>query len=127
MERRLQSLWATALSLDAKKIGVSDSFLRIGGDSVTAMRLVAVAREQGLSLTVADIFRHPRLYELAQEVKLNEDSVTGDVAPFSLLDPELDQERGRQTAAIHCNVTAEQIQDIFPCTSLQQGLLAMTA
>ena len=127
MERRLQSLWATALSLDAKKIGVSDSFLRIGGDSVTAMRLVAVAREQGLSLTVADIFRHPRLYELAQEVKLNEDSVTGDVAPFSLLDPELDQERGRQTAAIHCNVTAEQIQDIFLCTSLQQGLLAMTA
>lgn len=127
MERRLQTLWATTLSLDIDKIGASDSFLRIGGDSITAMWLVAVAREQGLSLTVADIFRHPQLYELAQEVKLVEDSFTEDVAPFGLLDPELDRERGRLNAAMHCSVTAEQIEDIFPCTPLQQGLLAMTA
>ena len=126
IERRLQTLWATTLSLDAEKIGASDSFLRIGGDSVTAMQLVALAREQGLSLTVADIFRHPRLYELAQEVKLTEDSITGDVAPFSLLDPALDRERGRLDAAMQCNMAAEQIEDIFPCTPLQQGLLAMT-
>ena len=120
-------MWATTLSLDTKNIGASDSFLRIGGDSVTAMRLVGIAREQGLSLTVADIFRHPRLDELAQKVKLDEDSVTGEVAPFSLLDPQLHRELGRQNAAMHCSVTAEQIQDIFPCTPLQQGLLAMTA
>ena len=126
MERRLQKLWAATLSLDTEKIGASDSFLRIGGDSITAMWLVAVAREQGLSLTVDTIFRHPRLFELAQEVKLVKDSVTEDVAPFRLLHPDLDREGGRLNAAMHCNVTAEQIEDIFPCTPLQQGLLAMT-
>ena len=126
MERRLQKLWAATLSLDAEKIGASDSFLRIGGDSITAMWLVAVAREQGLSLTVANVFRHPRLFELALEVKMVKDSVTGDVAPFGLLHPGLDREDGRLNAAMHCSVTAEQIEDIFPCTPLQQGLLAMT-
>ena len=126
MERRLQKLWAATLSLDAEKIGASDSFLRIGGDSITAMWLVAVAREQGLSLTVANVFRHPRLNELSKVVTVIKDSIAGDVAPFRLLHPELDREGGRLNAAMHCSVTAEQVEDIFPCTPLQQGLLAMT-
>lgn len=44
-EKQLQKLWATVLGIDAGIIGVADSFLRIGGDSIKAMRLVAAARE----------------------------------------------------------------------------------
>jgi acyl-CoA synthetase (AMP-forming)/AMP-acid ligase II/aryl carrier-like protein len=55
MERQLQELWASVLSIDTSSIGADDSFLRIGGDSIGAMRLVGAARAQGLSLTEVTI------------------------------------------------------------------------
>ncbi|KAH6645129.1 hypothetical protein BKA67DRAFT_527339, partial [Truncatella angustata] len=60
-ERQLQQLWASVLPIDANSISVTDNFSRIGGDSVSAMRLVAAARNRGLNLNIADVFRHPHL------------------------------------------------------------------
>ncbi|TLD11454.1 hypothetical protein PspLS_11920 [Pyricularia sp. CBS 133598] len=51
MELQLQQLWAEVLGISPESIAAEDSFLRIGGDSVAAMRLVALARKQGLLLT----------------------------------------------------------------------------
>lgn len=65
METQLQALWAAALEIDLNSINSDSSFLRIGGESIAAMRLVAKAREQGLPLTVRDIFKTPRLSEQA--------------------------------------------------------------
>ena len=69
-ERRLQALWSLILGIEASSINTESNFLRIGGESIAAMRLVAAAREQQLSLTVADIFRTPRLCQLAQVVTI---------------------------------------------------------
>jgi acyl-CoA synthetase (AMP-forming)/AMP-acid ligase II/aryl carrier-like protein len=66
MEQRLQRLWATVLKLDASIIGAGDNFLRIGGDSILAMRLVAAARHDGLKLTVLTVLRHPVLEDQAR-------------------------------------------------------------
>ncbi|KAL4908353.1 hypothetical protein BDW74DRAFT_175042 [Aspergillus multicolor] len=60
MEKRLQGLWASVLGVDAASISADSSFLRIGGESIAAMRLVAYARAQNLSLTVAQISKTPR-------------------------------------------------------------------
>lgn len=65
MEIQLQALWAAALDIDPSSISANSSFLRIGGESIAAMRLVAKAREQMLPLTVRDIFKMPRLSEQA--------------------------------------------------------------
>jgi len=50
-------------------IGAGDKFFLSDGDSISAMRLVAWARETGVfdgsSLTVADVFQHPILSDLA--------------------------------------------------------------
>jgi amino acid adenylation domain-containing protein len=67
-EWQLAGLWANVLRIEASSIGADDSFLRVGGDSIAAMRLVKAAREQGLSMTVADVFQWPRLCDLAQLV-----------------------------------------------------------
>ncbi|KAK1249601.1 hypothetical protein MKX08_009604 [Trichoderma sp. CBMAI-0020] len=125
-EKRLQALWSTVLAIDASSISADDSFLRIGGDSIQAMRLVAAAREQGLALTVTDIFEHPELSDLAQFMKGEDDMIATDVAPLSLLSESIDHSTLMQQAASLCNVQATQILDIFPCTPLQEGLLAMT-
>ncbi|KAK2035858.1 acetyl-CoA synthetase-like protein, partial [Colletotrichum somersetense] len=64
-ELQLQRLWADVLGISPDAIAAEDSFLRIGGDSVAAMRLVGRAREHGLLLTVTDIFQSLRLSDLA--------------------------------------------------------------
>ncbi|PFH61911.1 hypothetical protein XA68_15784 [Ophiocordyceps unilateralis] len=64
-ERTMQALWAEVLKVDPESIGIDDSFFRIGGDSIGAMRLVGIARQQGLGLSVRDIFQNPVLRDLA--------------------------------------------------------------
>jgi aryl carrier-like protein len=66
MEKKLQLLWAKVLNLDANFVGAESNFLRVGGDSVAAMRLSAAAREDLISLDVRDIFRSPRLEDMSR-------------------------------------------------------------
>ena len=86
IERRLQELLATVLEVETDSISFEDSFLDVGGDSIIAMQLVGAAREQGLSLTVADIFRYPQLSDLAYHISERENVIHPDPIPFSLLD-----------------------------------------
>ncbi|KFY22082.1 hypothetical protein V493_06851 [Pseudogymnoascus sp. VKM F-4281 (FW-2241)] len=65
MERIIQRLWAEVLQIDIDSISIDDSFIRIGGDSIGAIRLVGVARQNGLSLTIRDVFQNPILRDLA--------------------------------------------------------------
>ncbi|KJZ73252.1 hypothetical protein HIM_07449 [Hirsutella minnesotensis 3608] len=64
-ERLMQKLWAEALTVGAQDIGMDDDFFRVGGDSLGAMRLVGLARDKEVSVTVRDIFQHPVLCDLA--------------------------------------------------------------
>ena len=59
-ERNLQRLWAAVLDMEIDSISINDSFLRIG-DSLHAMHLTSAARKAGFSLSVADVFKYPRL------------------------------------------------------------------
>lgn len=55
-ERRLLDIWRAVLGRD--DIGVQDNFFEAGGDSVSAMQIVARARSAGLVLAPADLFEH---------------------------------------------------------------------
>ena len=131
-ERKLRALWASVLGIrssNSRDISINDNFLRIGGNSLLAMRLVRVVRSQGLALTVADIFRHPRLREQAKMLRVQDGPHEGGgpITPFTLLEAGFDRYVARQQVAVLANVEASQIEDVFPCTPLQEGLLAMTA
>ncbi|PYH90319.1 nonribosomal peptide synthase Pes1 [Aspergillus ellipticus CBS 707.79] len=58
-ERRLWDLWKLTLGLSSDIIQYRSSFFKLGGDSITAMKMVSAAREEGLQLTVADVFNNP--------------------------------------------------------------------
>jgi aryl carrier-like protein len=49
----------------ASRVGLDDSFFALGGDSITAIRLVSRVRQAGYSLTVKDIFARPIVEMLA--------------------------------------------------------------
>ncbi|KAL4962973.1 uncharacterized protein BDV14DRAFT_202222 [Aspergillus stella-maris] len=65
VESKLQKLVSQVLNRSLESIGLDDDFFHIGGDSVAAMQLVALARREKLNLSVADVFHKPRLSELA--------------------------------------------------------------
>lgn len=127
METRLQEVWSKILKLSASDIGRDDSFLRIGGDSISAIRLVTAAREVGIGLTVQNIFDDPRLIGMAAKATEQDPVKEGPIAPFSLLVEGEEKIADLKTAvAERCDqVTADDVEDAYPCTALQEGLLAL--
>ena len=94
MALQLREVWAAVLEISVEEIGDDDSFLQIGGDSITAIQLVGAAREAGISLTVAQIIAEPHLRKMAATATeiLDEGQTVFQVDAFSLL-PAADRER----------------------------------
>lgn len=140
MEKALQELWAAVLRVDPDSISADDSFFRHGGDSVGAMRLVATGRQRGIGLAVSDIFQSPTLSEMAkiaqgryQDAKEPESAagaqspaIPEPVVPFSLLQQNdtARLKKLKETVASICHVDLSDVEDIYPCTPLQAGLVA---
>ncbi|KAJ6202525.1 nonribosomal peptide synthetase 1 [Bipolaris maydis] len=125
-ERTMQQLWAQVLGIETSRIGLDDSFFRLGGDSITAMKLVAVAREKQVGTTVANIFQYPKLAEMAARANQCAPILGSDIAPFSLLDPSVDPEQVCKEVAAVCNIDPNLIEDVYPCSPLQEGMLSLT-
>jgi aryl carrier-like protein len=54
------------LDITLESIGLDDSFLHLGGDSILAMKLVNEAHKQGLQFTAADVFLQPKLAQMCR-------------------------------------------------------------
>ncbi|MCX5380992.1 non-ribosomal peptide synthetase [Streptomyces sp. NBC_00091] len=66
-ERLVAEVWSTVLGRDAVRAG--DDFFALGGHSLMALRVVARVRaELGVTLPTKDVYRHPRLRDLAAHV-----------------------------------------------------------
>ncbi|KKY16044.1 putative nonribosomal peptide synthase [Phaeomoniella chlamydospora] len=126
IERTIQALWARVLNLQPNNIGLDDSFFRLGGDSITVMRLVSEARQNGLMLSAVDMFQHPRLVDLSKNVIATTGTKAEDILPFSLLTSTTDVDFYREIVRSAYSLNPEIIQDIYPCTQLQKGLMALT-
>jgi amino acid adenylation domain-containing protein/non-ribosomal peptide synthase protein (TIGR01720 family) len=125
MEQTLQLLFSEILSIEAKTISRDDNFFGLGGDSVGGMKMVAAARKHNISIRVADIFKFPILSELASVIaNSQETTTTQDVAPFSLLQVG-SRDRTIMEAATECNIAVKDIEDIYPTSALQDGMMAL--
>ncbi|MBM7776164.1 amino acid adenylation domain-containing protein/non-ribosomal peptide synthase protein (TIGR01720 family) [Actinokineospora baliensis] len=78
-ERLLAQLWADALGAD--RVGVTDNFFALGGDSILSIQIVSRARQAGLRLTSRDVFVNQTIAELALVV-------TAETAPTERAVPE---------------------------------------
>ncbi|KAL3420393.1 non-ribosomal peptide synthetase protein [Phlyctema vagabunda] len=123
IEAQLALMWSSLLEIEYDTIKVDHQFVRLGGNSVQAMKLVTLARKKGLCLSVADILQHQRLSEMAQVARPAGIRVQEPIHPFSLL---VSPEDVFQTAKKQFGVKGVSIQDAYPCTPLQQGLFALS-
>ncbi|KAE8150554.1 hypothetical protein BDV25DRAFT_139713 [Aspergillus avenaceus] len=129
IEGHLHRLWSIILKINQSTIGLQDSFFILGGDSIAAIRLVATAREEGLSLTANDVFRYPKLRDLARygaKVCAEADAEER-IGAFSLVQGALHWDRIRAHCASACQVTVEDLADIMPCTPTQEAFMAITS
>src|SRR5262249_20355142 len=65
-DRQLALIWKQVLGIT--NVGANDNFFAIGGDSLRALRVVALARKAGMNwVTPASLFARPVLRALATE------------------------------------------------------------
>ncbi|KAI0849000.1 acetyl-CoA synthetase-like protein [Daldinia vernicosa] len=123
-EKFLHRCFCRVLRLEPDQVGAEDHFFHRGGDSLMAMELVAMARRDKYMLTVRDIFEHPQLSALACAIQsgVDEDD-EAPPTPFSLVGGRRDVIRA---AAQQCCLPIRAIEDIYPCTPLQCGLMSET-
>jgi aryl carrier-like protein len=116
MEKALAQIWKENLGLE--RVGTADNYFSIGGDSIRSLALVAAAKRRGLRFFVKDLFTHRTIKALAQVVEVVESGKDElpEQKPFSLL---TDEER----AYIAARHEPAAIEDAFPLSTLQQGLI----
>ncbi|KAF7553294.1 hypothetical protein G7046_g7134 [Stylonectria norvegica] len=126
----MQNLWAECLDItDISTISRRSHFVRLGGNSILAMRLATLAREHGLNLTVADILRNPILMEMVEAAGLSQPDhqTEEEIAPFSLIRASSkERESLISLFGAKYDLASKEIVDIYPCTPLQEGLVALT-
>jgi amino acid adenylation domain-containing protein/non-ribosomal peptide synthase protein (TIGR01720 family) len=127
-EHLIHKLVAQVLSQPTELVGMQHGFCSLGGDSVLAMKLVGLARRQGLQLSVQQILRCSSLIELASHMEDLTEHLEADIPPppFSLVRTSL-LEALTSRAAERCGVNSDWIEDIYPCTPLQEGMMALAA
>ena len=122
LEERMCVIWQEVLRLE--KVGIRDDFFRIGGDSMSAIRLIVTLSETGVICHIKDLFAHRTIEKLVKYATFEGDvpAVTRNIdhgfitagLSKSLLD-NLEKE---------VNKINNTIEAIYPATSLQQGFIA---
>ncbi|AKK28963.1 non-ribosomal peptide synthetase [Mycobacterium sp. EPa45] len=115
VEEALAGIYATVLGV--QRVGVDDSFFNLGGDSLSAMRLIA-AVNAGLNtrLSVRALFEAPTVAQLAARIGGTDVAAEPSVPTETAVVPS-------PVVATTSSVSSMRIADVLPLTPLQQGLL----
>ncbi|GAU69536.1 putative non-ribosomal peptide synthetase [Streptomyces sp. NBRC 110611] len=112
-EAALAAVWSEVLGVHP--VGVHDNYFALGGDSITMLRVRALAEEQGLHFSLSDLMQAPTVAGLAARTGTGpQDAVPAGPAgiePFALL---AEEDRARAAA---------RGTDAFPLSRLQLGLI----
>lgn len=65
MDSHLQKLLAPILNISEDRVNFSRSFVKLGGDSITAMQVVSRARSQGIIVTVQQVLQSKSISQLS--------------------------------------------------------------
>ncbi|KAJ3006058.1 hypothetical protein HKX48_000329 [Thoreauomyces humboldtii] len=74
-EDAMAVVWARVLGVLESSIGSQTSFFSIGGDSISAVRVVSQCRESGMLIRTMDLFTSPVLGDLVRSIRTRTDQV----------------------------------------------------
>ncbi len=127
VEEALQRAWSTVLRLPLSSIGADDSWFRLGGDSVSSMRLVAAARKEGIVISVADVMKNPKLSDMASRLH-SAGSLPSPrhLEAFSLLKTDEGIQQILEECLYSYGVDEQAIQDAYPASPLQEAFITLS-
>ncbi|KAJ3325488.1 hypothetical protein HDV06_004347, partial [Boothiomyces sp. JEL0866] len=114
-EIQLANIWAKVLNVNMEHIGKHTTFFELGGDSISAIQLLTFARDVGIILTVASIFKKPTLSLMAKSTLDDSHSIDLNVTASDDIYEEVEFK--------YC-IDHDDIEDIYPVTPLQAGLIS---
>ncbi|KAF5632081.1 amino acid adenylation [Fusarium sp. NRRL 52700] len=123
MERHMQKVWAEVLNIGTQDIGLDGSFFRLGGNSITTMKLVAEARKAGIRFAIADVFRYNTLGELASQQTSTTVQSDEELDSVTLVSPDEKANLLKAIDLLKIKLTSNEILDILPITSFQERAL----
>lgn len=80
LQKLLANEWAEILGVN--KVGITDNFFELNGDSIKALRLVSRLYSKDIKLDIKDLFVYPAIVEIEKKVEMIEsveEDVTDDV------------------------------------------------
>jgi acyl transferase domain-containing protein/aryl carrier-like protein len=148
LEKQLAEIWQEVLGIDA--VGVDDNFYELGGDSVMGVQILARARKSGIELTNNQLFEHQTIAAVAASMGTaaatagegvggvaagvggTEAAGAATAAAAATTAAGLAAGPARGGRALLAGVPAEvrdrllaagEVEDVYPLSPLQQGLL----
>ncbi|HEY4460900.1 MAG TPA: non-ribosomal peptide synthase/polyketide synthase [Pseudonocardiaceae bacterium] len=80
-ESALAAIWSELLGVE--RIGVTDDFFELGGDSILSIQVASRARQAGLALSPREVFEHTTIAALATTVATVSAEVVAEQAPVT--------------------------------------------
>ncbi|MEK3918735.1 amino acid adenylation domain-containing protein [Paenibacillus sp. FSL K6-2393] len=82
-ERTLADVWQAVLNAD--RVGVTDHFFELGGDSIKSIQVSSRLHQAGYKLEIRDLFKYPTISQLSLHVKpirrtIDQGEITGETA-----------------------------------------------
>ena len=112
-ETALCAIWAEVLGV--QRVGIHDNFFALGGDSILSIRVLTLARRQGLDFTLQQVFQHQTVAALLEAAGATREQPAREVfprtEPFSLISEE-------DLAKLPPG-----IEDAYPLARIQAGML----
>ncbi len=68
-EEILAKIWGSVLGID--KLGIEDNFFTLGGDSLKAAEVIAIASNNNIDIAVSDIFRYMTILDMMDAMEDN--------------------------------------------------------
>ncbi|KAI1754790.1 hypothetical protein F4782DRAFT_491643 [Xylaria castorea] len=122
-EKQLQQIWSRVLKTEQGSIGLDTSFFQLGGDSITAMKVITETRSYGMHLTMKDIFQSDTIAGLAYQQSLYVHS-TPQQDPGEFLDESSSMSVLEDIDLNDTKIQRKDVEAIYPLTGVQDLLVA---
>ncbi|KAH7355099.1 hypothetical protein BKA65DRAFT_234050 [Rhexocercosporidium sp. MPI-PUGE-AT-0058] len=121
-ELKLRDIISDFTSVPSEKIVRDVSIFRLGLDSISTVQVATRLRKQGHSVLASDILENSTIARLSGFLSRSK----GDDAKVSRYDFETFDNEHREAICSKIGMSPEKVEAVFPCTSVQQGMLAQT-
>ncbi|MGB8193271.1 MAG: amino acid adenylation domain-containing protein, partial [Chitinophagaceae bacterium] len=125
LEAGMCAIWQQVLGRD--KIGTTESFFELGGDSIKVLRMLTAAKKElGLNLSVNDVYRRNTIEELVRHYAAHESEITQNERLLqegrSVIKAQIEALKN-EILELQDDAVINNIEDIYPMSDIEKGMI----